>query len=91
MSNVVSHTTAITQEFERAQCLHAPPHMQHHAAELILAHAIALHQLAFTPNNPRCIDHENKLLTQIAALALRRLVDSNHEPWTHHPRPSQEA
>jgi len=91
VSNVVGHTTAITREFERAQCLHAPPHMQRNAAELILAHAINLHQLAFTPNNPRCIDPENKLLTQLAALTLRRLDDSDDAPWTHHPDPSQGA
>lgn len=91
MPTVRDHAQTILAEHDRAKHLHPTPHDATHSASLILEHAIALHQQAYGSTRPPHRAEARKLLTKIAALALRRLVDSQAEPWRSIPDPTTEA
>lgn len=81
MSNATEHLSAIHVECMRGITLHPYQHTSQHAAAEILRHAMDLHELAHGRHRAEVPDAEHKLLTQTAALCLRRLSETNLQTW----------
>lgn len=81
MSTETKHLDAIETERLRGMSLHTTPHTAQHAAAEILRHAMDLHQLTHGRARIGSRDPEHKLLTQTAALCLRRLAEADLPFW----------
>lgn len=81
MSTEREHLDAIETERLRGMSLHTTRHTAQHAAAEILRHAMDLHELAHGRHRAELPDTEPKLLTQTAALCLRRLAEADLHFW----------
>lgn len=90
MSTERQHLDAIEAERLRGMSLHTTPHTAQHAAGEILRHAMELHELSHGRQRHDPPDTEHKLLTQTAALCLRRLAEADLHAWhkTSDPTPA---
>ena len=89
MCTAYNYIPSIQTELHRARSLHPTVHTAPTAADEILLHAAQLHAAVAHNSAPDPHNPEHKLLTQIAALCIRRLHDARSEPWVHTPDPTQ--